>query len=321
MNYGSMIREAWSTTWHHRFLWILGLFTGASIGSGIGFGNQGSLQHQASSRDFDQSIAQLENVAANAEQWVVNHSQFVGVAAFVLVAVGLALLIVSFIAQGGMTEATIDLARHQPTSLDRAWRMGRQFFWRFVGLALAPVILAIVLASLVGIVVALVTISTSPLAAGAATAGVIALSVVIGLAAVMLFIPVAVALSIVLAYAQRAVVSENVGPIAAVQAGWRILRSHVGESLLVWLINLGLTILANLAILIATFLVAGTLAGIGFILWNVAGFATITVIYAGFGIVATIAVFWGLEAIANVFLWDFWTIAYLRLTGATAQSG
>lgn len=33
MNYGSLIRDAWSITWWHRSLWVLGLFATSTVGS------------------------------------------------------------------------------------------------------------------------------------------------------------------------------------------------------------------------------------------------------------------------------------------------
>jgi hypothetical protein len=318
MDYGSLIREAWSTTWHHRFLWVLGLFTGAAVGTCTGIGNRSPVQYQTQSRDLYQALPSLEGAATDAGQWLASHVQLVAVGVFLLVALGLVFLVISFIAQGGITEATIDLARHQPTSLGQAWRVGRHFFWRFVGLALVPTLVAIVLATLVGTVV-VVAIGTSAMTSGTAQTGVIALWIVVGLVAAALLIPFAIAFSIVLTYAQRAIVADNVGAIAAIRSGWGVLRRHVGDSFLVWLITVGLAIAANLAIVVAIGVVGVILVGIGLILWSAIGFTAITGIYVGLGVVAIIAVAWGLEAIANVFLWDFWTLAYLRLTLAAPE--
>jgi hypothetical protein len=41
MDYGALIREAWGTTWRHRFLWVLGLFAGGAVGVSAGGGGNG----------------------------------------------------------------------------------------------------------------------------------------------------------------------------------------------------------------------------------------------------------------------------------------
>ncbi len=61
----------------------------------------------------------------------------------------------------------------------------------------------------------------------------------------------AVAASIVLTYAERAIAIEDVGTIEAIQAGWRLFRGQLGESLLAWVVNAGLSIAAALVILAA----------------------------------------------------------------------
>src|ERR1019366_4042431 len=100
-----------------------------------------------------------------------------------------------------------------------------------------------------------------------------------------------------------------------IRSGWGVLRRHVGDSLLVWLITVAFAIVANLAIVVALGVIGAILVGIGFVLWSAIGFSTITAVYVGVGVAAIVAVAWTLEAIANVFFWDFWTLAYLQLTG------
>ena len=42
LEYGALIRDAWQTTWRHRFLWILGLFAGGAVGVSFGGGAGGN---------------------------------------------------------------------------------------------------------------------------------------------------------------------------------------------------------------------------------------------------------------------------------------
>ena len=314
MDYGSLIRDAWALTWRYRFLWVLGLFTGTAIGSCSGFGTGNQFQYNASPQDLSRLAPGLEQVPMQLEQWIVSHPFTVAIAVGAIILLGLALLFVSLVAQGGMTEATVDLARNQPMSLGTAWRAGLHLFWRFLGLVLVTVAAAIVLAFLIGAFVTL-AIGSSALVSDSARGVVATLWVLVGIALGLLAIPVAIGVSIVLAWAQRAIVVENAGPVVAIRDGWNLLRHHLGSSVMVWLVNVALSIGAGMAVLIGAIGITAILAAIGAIIWMLIGFTAATAIYIGIGVVAVIAALWLMEAIVNTFFWSYWTLAYLRISG------
>jgi hypothetical protein len=313
MDYGALIRDAWSTTWQHRFLWVLGLFTGAAVGTCSGAGNQLPSQMPSSSSKPGTTGHVPPEVAAVGSAlgaWVVAHLALLVAAAGLLV---IAWVVVSIVAQGGMTDATVDLARRRPTSLRQSWQAGRRLFWRFLGLELAPLALGLVAASVVAVGVALAVVTSTLVGAGARVP-VIGFWVLVALTAILIVVGLAIALSIALAYAQRIIVVENVGVVAAVREGWDVLRAHLGSSLLTWLINLGLTIGAELAVGVAMLVVLGILVAIGLAVYALAGFTSVTGVYVAVGAVVAFAVFWLMEAVVHTFLWSYWTLAYLRLT-------
>lgn len=313
MDYGSLIRDAWALTWRYRFLWILGLFSGAAVGSCSSLGNGSPLQYQTTPREITRTVPQAEAAFAAIEQWVSSHPALVALAAAAFLLIVLALVVISFIAQGGMTEATVDLAEHRPTSLALAWRAGQHLFWRFVGLTLLLIAAALTLAFLVGAVVA-VAVGSSTLVAEGARGVVISLWVLIGVILALFSIPVAILATIVIAYAQRAIVVENVGPLAALRSGWLLLRAHFATSLLVWLVNVGLGIASAIAIGLATVLVIIVLVAVGLLFWAVLGLTTPVFVYAALGALVTIGAVWLMGAISNTFFWSYWTLAYLRLS-------
>jgi hypothetical protein len=315
MDYGQLIRDAWATTWQHRFLWVLGLFTGAAMGSCSGIGNRfssGVPSSQPPSAGVGPVPAEAEAVGTAVAAWFLAHLAPI-IAALVLL--GLVWIIVSIVAQGGMTEATVDLARHQPSSLGRAWQAGWQLFWRFLGLALVPLALALLTGFVFAVGAALAAL-TAYLAGDGARVPVVGLWVLLALVAILAVVAVAIALSIALAYAQRIVVVENVGVFTAVREGWQVMRTHLGTSLLIWLINIGLTIGAEIAVGVAMAVAVGILAAIGLAVWSVAGLTAVTFAYVTVAVIAAIALLWGMEAVVNTFLWSYWTLAYLRLTAA-----
>jgi hypothetical protein len=133
-------------------------------------------------------------------------------------------------------------------------------------------------------------------------------------------IVVALTLSILVAFAQRAVVVENVGPLAALQSGWRLTRAHVGESLVTWLVNVGLAIATGVTFglgLVGALLLVG---GIGALVFAVAGLTAPTIAYIGLGGLVLVVGVLTLAGIANAFFWTYWTLAYLRLSGHAAPT-
>jgi hypothetical protein len=253
------------------------------------------------------------------QQWIAGHVGLVVAIIAAAALVGLVLIVISIIAQGGMTDATLAFGRDESVTAGRAWRAGARFFWRFLGLYLILLLAAILVALVVGPIVAAAIGSTSavaPSARGVVTGLWVFLGVVVGL----LFIPIAIAVSIVVAYAQRTIVEGNVGPIVGLRAAWLLARQHLSTSFFVWLVNLGLSLAANFAIFVALLLLAALLALMGLIFYLVLGMGAVTI---GYIVVATVVVFVALLlaiAIVNTFFWTYWSLAFQRLRSEEPSS-
>lgn len=345
MDYGSLIRQAWIITWRYRFLWLLGILAGGAVGMPSLNGGNSGWQTGSSSRDMQQLSPDLAAAAAGVEQWALaNIGLLIGVAAAgVLLAV--TLLVLSFIAQGGMAQATADLATGHTSSLGRAWRAGLHLFWRYVGLWLVLVAAAMIVAAIISAlvaVIALVTVAGAAPGVGLAIGALAVAAIVVAfgvfvvqtvgetsvprwlivLGATLFGLPlftilavIALGLSIVVAFAQRAIAVENVGPIDALRSGWQLARAHLGESVLTWLINVGLAIATALTALLGIGGAVVLLGGIGWALFSVAGFTAPTIAYIGIGGLTLLVLMLTVAGIANAFFWTYWTLAYLRLSG------
>jgi hypothetical protein len=313
MDYGQLIREAWQMTWRHRFLWPLGLLAGGVTGGSYGGGwGGGPAQRPDEPRSPAPPTPGVDLTPADVARWAAENAGLIAAAVAVLALLGLLLLIVSVIAQGGMARATIDLAGGRETTFGGTWRAGRRLFWRFVGLWL--------LLAAAGLVVAAVVGGFAALVAGLAAAGdagwpAALVGLAVGLPLVLAGIVAGVVVSIILPYAQRAIAVGGIGPLAALRAGWLVLRAHPGASLLVWLLNLALGIAAGLAIGIAMLAVLVVLGIPGALVWSVAGFGAPTVAYLVVGGLLALAALLTLIGLSNAFFWSYWTLAYLRLAG------
>jgi hypothetical protein len=322
MEYGRLIRDAWAITWRHRFLWFLGLFSGTSVGSCSVFGGNGFRIPSSPEVPARQPVTppDVAQVMVQVQQWIASHVELVVAVIVAAVLVGLILIVISIIAQGGMTDATLAFGRGESITAGTAWRAGARFFWRFLGLYLVLLLAAILVALVVGMVVAAAIGSTSLLAPNT-RAIVTGLWVILGVIVGLLFIPIAIAVSVVVAYAQRAIIDGNVGPIVGLRAAWLLARQHLSTSFVVWLVNLGLSLAANFAIFVALLLLAALLALVGLIFYLALGLGAVTI---GYIVVATLVVFAALLlaiAIVNTFFWTYWSLAFQRLRSEEASSG
>lgn len=350
MDYSSMIRQAWTITWRYRFLWLLGVLAGGAVGvPGLGGGGGGNTGWRLERSDLERMNASLPVTAQEIGNWMsANIGLLLGLALLGALII-LLLIILSFIAQGGMAQATANLLNGQPSSLSTAWSAGMRLFWQYVGLWLILVAATIVIAACVGVIVAAAVAgfaSNQPLIA-ASLAIVVYLGIVLGfvlavlrvtresdiprwvvvLASALFALPivtvllvVALMLSIVVAFAQRAIALENIGPLAAMRSGWQLAQAHLGETLLTWLVNLGLALASGIVLVTVALAALVLLAGVGAVVVSVVGFSAPTVLYAAIAGILFLAAVLTAAGIANTFFWTFWTLVYLRLRGGATHA-
>jgi hypothetical protein len=218
-----------------------------------------------------------------------------------------------------MARATVELGEGRPVTAGDAWGAGVGLFWRYLGLWALLIAAAVAVAVVVGMVVAL-AIGAVAITDGPVRIMLGALFALVGFVLALALVPVGIGATIVVAYAQRAIAVEDVGPIDALGLGIRLLREHLGESVVLWLINLGLGIGASIVLGVVAVVVAVVLAAVGALIFAATGLAVGTMVYAGLALLALIGVVWVLGGIANTYFWSYWSLAYLRLTGRMAPA-
>jgi hypothetical protein len=351
MEYGTLIRQAWSITWRYRFLWLLGVLAGGAVGMPTLNGGARGGVAPAGSSPFTPADPSVRATGEQVVSWAVTNAALLVGLALIATALVVVLIVLSFIAQGSMASATAEIASGRPTTLGRAWSAGVHLFWRYVGLWLvligATIAIAAAVAALIGGGIAAALVGQTPwpalafvilveaivivafvrfMLAISRNSGVPRWIVIVGSAlfAVPMFtvlIVAALLLSVVVAFAQRAIAIEDVGPIGALQSGWRLTRSHLGDSLLTWLVNVGLALATGLAAVLVIIGALALLGAFGALLFAMAGLSGPLFAYVGLGGLALIAVVLTMAGVANTFFWTFWTLVYFRLSGRTVLQG
>ena len=317
MDFGALIRESWNTTWRYRFLWLLGVFAGGAAGGiGGGGGNSGTRFGDSTAR-FQQAPDSIRIATDEAVSWANSNVGWLVAAIGAAVLVAVALLIVGLIAQGGMAEATVDIAEGRETSLGRAWRTGLRLFWRYAGLwltlALGAVAIGVLVAAIVAAIIGVGFFGSWLGSNTGAAALALVVGIFVGIPLLAALVMAAIALSIVVAYAQRAIYADDAGPITALGIGWRTLRAHVGQSLLTWLVSIGLGIGAGIAFGLLLLPLVALFGGLGYAAYLATGIGAPLFAIGALGAIALLAAGAVLTGIVNTFFWNYWTRAYLRL--------
>jgi hypothetical protein len=350
MDYGTLIGDAWRTTWRNRYLWGLALFAGGAVGvsrGGLDWG--GGLDGRAGDRTWEgvrdavrtnggvdwsevgplgalrrgdwrmeEAGVRAQEFVQNAAQWAAANAGWLILGAALVAVLALALVVLGLIARGGMAKATVDLANGGSSSLSRMWRAGTRLAWRYAGLWLILAALAIAVASIVGGIVA------AGIGAAAVTDAprmVWGIGALIGVPFALAAAVAGIALSVIVAYAERAIYAEDAGPVEALKVGWRVLRGNVTASLVLWLVNVALSIGVGIAIALGGMALVGVLGSAGAALWFTTGWSWPLIAYGTLGIGAVVAVALVVGAVVNTFFWNYWTLAYVRLTGRQPGSG
>jgi hypothetical protein len=330
VDYGNIVGEAWRLTWRYRSLWWLGLLATQSA-AGISFNNLGGFpggpplggapgNGSGGTSSAGAGATDLPDAAAIAQRVTDFLQQYAGVIAGVLVAVVLVglllwflLLLLSSVAEGGLTRATLDAAHGEPVTLGQAWHAGMRTMWRFVALNLILTVLALVtvLTSIGGIAAVLI----GPLTGGGGSKwgfGLLQGGVTVALLLLVVFV-LSVIASVVVPLAQRSIVADDRGPVEGLSEGWRLFRSHFWTGIVLWLLSAVMGMLFGFAILMGLLVLAIPLGLIGLLIGAMAGQGLLLYLYIGVVALVALVLVLGAGAVTNTFQWHYWTQAYLRL--------
>jgi hypothetical protein len=306
MNYGELIGDAFRITLRNRYLWFFGFFAGGSTSFNVPNIPTGS-------GTFNSDDFQSSSTMVSAVQFGQGLGTGVLIAGIVIVALILALLFIfmSIVSQGALADSVAAIDRGDRRGFGTTFRSGMGNFWRVLGYFVVFILIAIGLLLVIGIPVALLIGGT--FAATQSLGARITVGVVVGLLAVLALIVVFVPLSIIGQYALREIVVRRERVLASVGSGYGIFRRNIGRSLLILLIQFGLSIGIAIAFFLAL-LIVGLVLFIPTIALAVAGYSTaaiITGVIAGVILVPLLLVATGA---IGTFSHAYWTLAYLRLT-------
>ena len=311
MNYGELIGDAFRITLRNRYLWFFGFFAGGSTGFNV------PTNIPTGGGNFNPDDFQSSSMMLSAVQVGQGLGTGILIAGIVLIALILALFFIfmSIVSQGALADSVAAIDRGDRRGFGVAFRSGMGNFWRVLGYFVVFILIGIGLLLVIGIPVALVIVGT--LAATQAVGARIAVIAVVVILAVLALIVVFVPLSIIGQYALREIVVRRERVLGSVGSGYGIFRRNIGRSLLILLIQFGISIGIAIAFFLAL-LIVGLVLFIPTIALAVAGISTGAWIAGGIALIILIPLLLVATGAIGTFSHAYWTLAYLRVTAAAA---
>lgn len=237
MDHLKVLKQALQITWRYRALWVFGILVALTTSRGGGNGGQASYRGNGGFPSFPGQVTPPE-----IPPQVVGTLIVLGLG---LVCLAMILVIVGIVVRYVATTALIGMVDdYAGTSEKRGIRWGINWGWSRTAWRLFLIDLLIGLPVAVAFIV-LFLLALAPLllwATGDETAGIIGTlataAMIIPL--ILLLIVVSVVLSLLIHFFRRACALEGVGVIEAIRQGYSLVRRHLTDVGVMWLIMVGL---------------------------------------------------------------------------------
>ena len=231
MDYGTLFKRSWDIVWHNKFMLILGFLAALS---GVGRGRSGNSSFNGGNFGLDENFD-----PAFMEQAGQYLPIIISLACFGIF-IALLFWVLSAIAKAGMIDTASRVDAGEKSSLKLAWEAGKSKLGRMLGLDFALFGIVIFI-GFIGAVVGFGSFATvfanaeagslTPDSFGALESGLGFFGFIIACLACLL-VPYLLVATVVLPFAQRAIVLEDRGVVESIKRGWQVLRNNIGDVLL-----------------------------------------------------------------------------------------
>ena len=325
MDYLKVLKRSFEITWRYRALWVFGILVALTGGGGGGFGGGGGRSGNGGGRAPFPSPKEfaMPQIAPQVTNTLIAIS--IGLVCVFLILL-VAAIVVRYVAETALIRMVND---HEETGEKRGVRQGFRWGWSRTAFRLFLIDLLIGLPLVLAFIL-LFALALTPLllwTTGNQTAGILGTIVAIGLVIlfVLLAIVAAVVVSLLTHFFRRVCALEAVGVREAIRQGYGLVRQHLKDVAVMWLLMLGLGIAWLVVIIFVTFLLVflglvlgglpallvGGLASLAFkgaTPWIPAGVIGLSIFIL---VVAVPGLFLG--GLAAVFKSSVWTLTYREL--------
>jgi hypothetical protein len=246
INYSGIIKRAWTLTKSHKWLWVYGIVLAVLGGSSGNFGNSGGSSSRSPSPENlknlpeqipDETRKVLGAATDAITQWVNSVSPFtwitVGLALLTVLSIGMVIIwITKTWAKAGLIAGMAQASRGQPVTLETTAKSALSSIRPLIHYGVLLFLFGLAAFVVWGIVLAV----NFALIAFVPVLGTI-IGIFLGLVLAVIMLICIVFFSIISVYAERLIVLQNLPPMAALKKSYRLTRKHVGETLIMGLLN------------------------------------------------------------------------------------
>jgi hypothetical protein len=321
MDYSKILSKSWQIIRKYRSLWLIGILAGfaetASVSSGNSFPGGSSNTTNTPAIDTGSITEGLPKVLGAATKTSDDWSKVIDWASqnvwlciglvIIAIIICLIMLYIGSIAKAGLILSISEEEKGTaPGGFRKIFASGNRFAGRLFGQTWLITLMAIVFIFVAIIIVLIPTwlFHTSVLG--------VTLTVLLGLIAIISIMAAALFISPFKRLSDRALVLEDLSITESLSRGFFLLKTKLGNSLIVWLIEIGISIAIGIGIIIAAVGVIMVLGLLGVALY----FANhiILVIYVGIVGLALFAALILLGGIITAYFSTYWTISYIAIS-------
>jgi hypothetical protein len=244
MDHLKVLRRSLEITWRYRVLWVFGILlaltSGRGGGNGGGGGSSGRIGDFSPRPGTPSGGFRLPEIPPQ----VVSTLIVIGIAvACVLFLLIIASIVVRYVSETALIRMVND---HEETGEKRSIRQGFRWGWSRTSLRLFAIDLLVFVPLIVGFIL-LILLALAPLllwTTHSQAAGIVGTVTTIGLVVlfILLFIVVIAAASLLIHFFRRVCALEEVGVVESIRRGYALVRRHLKDVFIMWLIMVGLTI-------------------------------------------------------------------------------
>jgi hypothetical protein len=241
MDHLKVLRRSLEITWRYRVLWVFGILLALTTGGGGG-GNGGGGGGTGNRQLSLPSTGGIRAPQIPPEVISALIVAGIGLACIILLLI-VASLVVRYVAETSLIRMVAD---HEETGEKRSVRQGLRWGWSRTALRLFLIDLLIMVPLVVGFIL-LLLLALAPLllwTTHSQAAGIVGTVATIGLVIlfILLFIVVIAAASLLIHFFRRVCALEEVGVVESIRRGYALVRSHLKDVAIMWLIMVGLTL-------------------------------------------------------------------------------
>ena len=298
-NFGAILTRAWEITWKYKVLWIFGILAGCTQGGhgGSGGGGGGSSSSSGQSNfDVPPELERFIYQMENFGDWVADNWWIFIVIGLVVLLIIVISIFLGFIGRIGLIKGAYEAEMGAETLV----------FGELFSASMPYFWRVFGLSFLIGL--AFLVLFIPIVLVGVLSAGVGFLCL---LPLICILIPVAIVVNIVIEQANRAIVLEDLNIFDGLKRGWEVARSNIGPILIMAAILFGIGLVLGVIIALPIILVVFPTA-FAFFMGEAESLTPIYIALACICLYAPIS--WLLNGVLITYTQNAWTLTYLQLT-------